>query len=35
MVRFDLDLAPVLLIHCTMAISVIRDEDMTEKLRRL
>jgi hypothetical protein len=35
MVRLDPDLAPVLLILCTTAISVIRDQTIAEKLRRL
>ena len=35
MVRLDPDLAPVLLILCTTAISVIRDQTLAEKLRRL
>jgi CheY-like chemotaxis protein len=35
MARLDPDLAPVPLILCTAAISVIRDETMAEKLRRL
>jgi hypothetical protein len=34
MVRFDSDLTPVLLILCTMATSVIRDQTIAEKLRR-
>jgi hypothetical protein len=33
-VRLDPDLAPVPLLLCTMTISVIGDEDMTEELRR-
>ena len=35
MARLDPDLAPVPLILCTTAISVVKDEDMAEKLRRL
>ena len=35
MARLDPDLAAVPLILCTAAISVIRDEDMAEKLRHL
>ena len=35
MVRLDPDLAPVLLNLCTTAISVIRDQTIAEKLRRL
>jgi two-component system response regulator VicR len=33
--RLDLDVAPVPLILCTAAMSVVKDEDMAEKLRHL